>query len=124
MTRQLRQFIERFRVGKCRPCWASLQRNFTHLYPVSNTPATHRSALCSCSIILLVSYELAAHAHGMQASGRASISLASRQRIVQEALAKPCRIPAVWVEVEDVSLHVEKQVSGALYVDSDVVARS
>ena len=43
---------------------------------------------------------------------------------MQEALAKPCRTPTVWVEVEDVDLHVEKQVSGVLYVASDVVAFS
>lgn len=85
-----------------------------HLYAVVSISAIHRSALCSSIIILMVSYELAAHAHGMQASSRASISLALRQRIVQEALAKPCRIPTDWVEVEDVSLHVEKQVWGVI----------
>lgn len=40
---------------------------------------------------------------------------------MQEALAKSCKIPTAWVEVEDVDLHVEKQMSGVLYNDSDVV---
>jgi hypothetical protein len=69
---------------------ASLHLCFTLMPSPSFQPLT--TPPC---VIALVSYELAAHMCGMLASGRASILLALRQRIVQEALAK---IPTLWVE--------------------------